>query len=91
MNIELIIDPEFVACIPPLSQDEFEQLEENILSSGKIYNPILVWNHTIVDGHNRYRILKRHPRSKRKSKALLLTVAMMRLRLSVKTRFHDGN
>ena len=61
MNIELIIDPEFVACIPPLSQDEFEQLEENILSSGKIYNPILVWNHTIVDGHNRYRILKRHP------------------------------
>lgn len=32
MNIELIIDPEFVACIPPLSQDEFEQLEENILS-----------------------------------------------------------
>lgn len=61
MNIELIIDPEFVACIPPLSQDEFEQLEENILSSGKIYNPILVWNQTIVDGHNRYRILKRHP------------------------------
>ena len=33
MNIELIIDPEFVACIPPLSQDEFEQLEENILST----------------------------------------------------------
>lgn len=32
MNIELIIDPEFVACIPPLSQDEFEQLEENILN-----------------------------------------------------------
>ena len=61
MNIELIIDPEFVACIPPLSQDEFEQLEESILSSGKIYNPILVWNQTIVDGHNRYRILKRHP------------------------------
>ena len=34
MNIELIIDPEFVACIPPLSQDEFEQLEENILACG---------------------------------------------------------
>lgn len=91
MNIELIIDPEFVACIPPLSQDEFEQLEENILSSGKIYNPILVWNQTIVDGHNRYRILKRHPEIEAKIESIALTVAMMRLRLSVKTRFHDGN
>lgn len=61
MNIELIVDPEFVACIPPLAQDEFEQLERNILSSGKIITPILVWNNTIVDGHSRYKILKRHP------------------------------
>lgn len=61
MNIELIVDPEFVACIPPLAQDEFEQLERNILASGKIITPILVWNNTIVDGHSRYKILKRHP------------------------------
>lgn len=61
MNIELIIDPEFVACIPPLTQDEFEQLERNVVSAGKMFSPILVWGETIIDGHNRYRILQNHP------------------------------
>ena len=61
MNIELIIDPEFVACIPPLTQDEFEQLERNVVSAGKMFSPILVWGKTIIDGHNRYRILQNHP------------------------------
>lgn len=61
MNIELIIDPEFVACIPPLTQDEFEQLERNVVSAGKMFAPILVWGKTIIDGHNRYRILQSHP------------------------------
>ena len=25
------------------------------------YMPIIVWNNTIVDGHNRYRIAQAHP------------------------------
>ena len=57
----LHIDPEFKAQIPPLTEDERKQLEENILADGEILSPILVWNDTIVDGHNRYEILQNHP------------------------------
>ena len=57
----LHIDPEFKAQIPPLTEDEHKPLEENILADGEILSPILVWNDTIVDGHNRYEILQSHP------------------------------
>ena len=57
----LHIDPEFKAQIPPLTEDERKPLEENILADGEILSPILVWNDTIVDGHNRYEILQSHP------------------------------
>lgn len=49
------IDEELKALIPPLSQEEFEQLEKNILAEG-IREPIIVWNSTIIDGHNRHAI-----------------------------------
>ena len=62
--MEMKIDPEFETRIPPLTEDEFRNLEENILAAGEIYSPIIVWNGTIVDGHNRYRILKKHPELK---------------------------
>ena len=57
----LHIDPEFKAQIPPLTEDERKQLEENILADGEILSPSLVWNDTIVDGHTRYEILQSHP------------------------------
>ena len=53
---QLKIDPEFEKVIPPLTKDEYHQLEENILDDGRIIMPIAVWGDTIVDGHNRYRI-----------------------------------
>ncbi len=34
--INLKIDPEFQSQIPPLTDDEFKQLEENILKEGKL-------------------------------------------------------
>lgn len=37
--IELKIDPEFRDKIPPLTDAEFEQLKENILSDGEVYEP----------------------------------------------------
>ena len=37
------------------------QLETNILQEGRILNPIILWNGTIVDGHNRFTIAKKHP------------------------------
>ena len=61
MTQTLRIDPEFKAQIQPLPQEERRQLEENILAEGELLAPILVWNGTIVDGHNRYEILQSHP------------------------------
>ena len=59
------IDPEFQALIPPLTADEFTQLEKNILKDG-IRDPLVVWktpsgNEILVDGHNRKRIADAHP------------------------------
>ena len=59
--VKLKIDPEFRDKIPPLTDAEFEQLQENILNDGEVYEPIAVWNGTIVDGHNRYKIVQEHP------------------------------
>ena len=55
--MELRIDREFESKIPPLTTEEFRQLEENILTDGVVINPIIVWNGVIVDGHNRYRTI----------------------------------
>ena len=59
--INLKIDPEFQSQIPPLTDDEFKQLEENILKEGKLISPLIVWGNTLVDGHNRYEIVQEHP------------------------------
>ena len=59
--INLKIDPEFQNQIPPLTDDEYKQLEENILREGKLLSPLIVWNNILVDGHNRYAILQKHP------------------------------
>ena len=57
----LITDPEFRDKIPPLTEDEFTLLEENILSDGAVFSPLIVWDGTILDGHNRYEIIQKHP------------------------------
>ena len=59
--INLKIDPEFQSQIPPLTDDEFKQLEENILKEGKLLSPLIVWGNTLVDGHNRYEIVQDLP------------------------------
>ena len=56
----LKIDPEFQSKIPPLQFEEEQQLEQNIITEGRLLNPIIVWNGYILDGHTRYRILKKH-------------------------------
>lgn len=53
--MKLQINKEFKELIPPLSADEYKQLEENILTDG-CREPLVIWNSTIVDGHNRYNI-----------------------------------
>ena len=58
---ELKIDPELRDLLPPLTDDEYKQLEKNIVKNGFDKNfPIMEWNGYIVDGHNRYSVCKKH-------------------------------
>lgn len=58
---ELKIDPELRDLLPPLTDDEYKQLEKNIVENGFDRNfPIMEWHGYVVDGHNRYKICKDH-------------------------------
>lgn len=58
---ELKIDPELRDLLPPLTDEEYKQLEKNITENGFDKNfPIMEWQGYIVDGHNRYKICKDH-------------------------------
>lgn len=53
------IDKEFQSLIPPPSDDEYKQLEVNILTDG-CRDPISLWGDIILDGHNRFKICQEH-------------------------------
>jgi len=55
-----VIDTEFMKLIPPLSDEEYQQLEQNILSEGKCRDAVLIWDGVIIDGHNRFYICAKH-------------------------------
>lgn len=64
-RMKIAVDPEFEALIPPLSEDEFKQLRENIIESGGCRDPIVLWpqpvpdgNNIILDGHNRWKVIQ---------------------------------
>lgn len=50
-----LIDPEFQAQIPALSEDEFTQLSQNIAADG-CRDPLSIWDGRLIDGHNRFQI-----------------------------------
>jgi len=56
---ELKIDPELRDFIPPLTDLEYENLEQLIVQDG-CEESLTVWDGVIVDGHNRYRICHEH-------------------------------
>lgn len=62
--MSILIDKEFESLIPPLSAEEFQQLEENCLRDG-IRDALIVWEQDgddiLIDGHNRFRIVGKHP------------------------------
>jgi len=60
MYRKLKINPDFQNLIAPLSDEEFKQLEENILAHGRCRDAIKVWRNFIIDGHNRYAICQKH-------------------------------
>jgi len=55
----MIINQKFKALIPPLAPEELAQLEANIIKDG-CRDPLVVWNGTLIDGHNRYEICQRN-------------------------------
>jgi hypothetical protein len=57
--IKLTIDPEFQTIIPSLSPEEYKGLESALIKEG-CRDSLVVWNNTLVDGHNRYEICKKH-------------------------------
>ena len=62
--MSIIVDKEFKNLIPPLSAEEYTQLERNILKDG-IRDALIVWrtsptDYTIIDGHNRFQIAAAH-------------------------------
>jgi ParB-like chromosome segregation protein Spo0J len=60
--MEIQIDPEFQAMIPPLADEERRQLEANLVAEG-CRDALIVWPHegkqVLIDGHNRYEICTR--------------------------------
>jgi len=57
--MEIIIDNEFKKLLPELDPETFAWLEESLLEYGCM-NPLVLWNGTLIDGHNRYKIIKKH-------------------------------
>ena len=53
------IDKEFASLIPPLTPDEYSQLEKNLLAEG-CRDRLVVWGDILIDGHNRLQICTKH-------------------------------
>lgn len=62
---DLVIDKEFEELLPVLTPEEFDRLEKSVVKNGML-DPIKVWEepdtgkYIIIDGHNRYKILKKN-------------------------------
>ena len=62
--MSIFVDKEMRALIPSLSEEELQQLEENIVKEG-IRDPLVTWmqpdgREMLIDGHNRFDISCRH-------------------------------
>lgn len=61
-ELEIVIDEELKALIPPLSEEEMAGLEVDILRDG-VREPFSVWHHDnkliLLDGHHRHEICQR--------------------------------
>ena len=56
---ELTILDELKTLLPPLSTEEYDGLEADILEHGCL-SPMITWNGKLVDGHHRYEICTKH-------------------------------
>ena len=58
--IELRIDPEFRDKIPPMPEEDFQGLREDILRDGYVRDPLVVWKeeNILLDGHHRWKVIQ---------------------------------
>ncbi|GHT71506.1 hypothetical protein FACS1894110_24710 [Spirochaetia bacterium] len=57
--MDITINKQFKTLFRPLTDEEFDQLEANILQDG-IRDPLVLWGDVLIDGHNRYSIAQKH-------------------------------
>lgn len=57
--MQLKINEELKNLIPTIAQEEYKLLEQSIVKEGCRDN-LIVWQNTIIDGHNRYEICTKH-------------------------------
>lgn len=56
---QLQVNQVFKDLIPPLTPEEYSQLESNVLAEG-IREKLITWRGVIIDGHNRYELAQKH-------------------------------
>lgn len=56
---EIKIDPEFESFLPALSEQEFKELEQNLVRDG-VREPLVTWCGLLIDGHNRWKVIQKH-------------------------------
>lgn len=56
----LRVNPKFENLFAPLSPEEYDGLEQDIIATNGPREAIVVWNDTIIDGHHRYAICQKH-------------------------------
>ena len=54
------VDARLESLIPPLSSDQYDQLEANLKETGGPIEPLWLWGDVLVDGHHRYKICRTH-------------------------------
>ncbi len=57
--MDIVVLEELKAYIEPLTPDEHEALERSLLAEG-CRDALVLWDHILVDGHNRYGICQKH-------------------------------
>lgn len=57
--MDIVVNEELKAYIDPLTEEEEEALERSILAEG-CRDALVLWGDVLVDGHNRYRICRKH-------------------------------
>ncbi|MFA6358673.1 MAG: hypothetical protein WCY09_08480 [Candidatus Omnitrophota bacterium] len=64
VDLELKVSDRLAGVLPPLTDEERKQLEDNLISDGRVLDPILYWydgkNNVVLDGMNRLPLAKQH-------------------------------